>query len=303
MQKIFISYSRKDMAFVRKLAGDLKISGYEVWWDILGLQGGDDWVTAIAQAISSSQYVIVVITPSSVKSEWVREEYTQARALHKKIIPIMLKPCSLPFGLNTINFVNFSTGKYADNFNKLLPPLGYTGKPPIVTPYIKAPFFKLTLKYGIPVFVVLILLLAFIFFPRNTPPIGMLTVVPSPTLTASQTVLLDSAAKATEIVSPTIMPTSIPTEIIITYNGGRTTIHSCPSSVEPAMLSTSDNVDLELSATMVEEDLENLEWWTFVSTSKEKFGIGKTASYSPTNEGGIIYVMLNNSIICTLNIR
>jgi len=41
MKKIFISYSRKDMDFVRKLAGDLETAGYDVWWDITDLQGGD----------------------------------------------------------------------------------------------------------------------------------------------------------------------------------------------------------------------------------------------------------------------
>ena len=44
MQRIFISYSRKDMDFVRKLAVDLETAGYDVWWDITDLYGGDDWI-------------------------------------------------------------------------------------------------------------------------------------------------------------------------------------------------------------------------------------------------------------------
>src|ERR1051326_1339142 len=108
MQRLLISYSRKDMDFVRKLAGDLEKAGYDVWWDITDLYGGDDWIRVIPAAIAESQFVIVVLSPNSVLSEWVEKEYTQALSLHKKIIPIMLTTCNVPFALNTINYVNFS---------------------------------------------------------------------------------------------------------------------------------------------------------------------------------------------------
>jgi hypothetical protein len=77
MQKIFISYSRKDTDFVRKLAGDFEKAGYDVWWDITDLRGGDDWVRQIPAAIESSQFIVVVLSPNSVASEWVEKEYTR----------------------------------------------------------------------------------------------------------------------------------------------------------------------------------------------------------------------------------
>src|SRR5512134_2971636 len=97
MQKLFISYSRKDIDFVRKLAGDLEKADYDVWWDITDLRGGDEWVTRIASAIEASESVIVVLSPNSIQSEWVRKEYTQAIGLHKRIIPIMFTPSPVPF--------------------------------------------------------------------------------------------------------------------------------------------------------------------------------------------------------------
>jgi hypothetical protein len=173
MSQIFISYSRKDMDFARKLAGDLEKAGYDVWWDLTDLRGGDDWVKTIPAAIASSQHVIVVLTPDSIESEWVRKEYTQALSLRKKIIPILLRPTSVPFALNTINFINFSNDEYEDRFKELLSALGFTGKPPEVTPYQKAilslpPWF---LKFGIPALSALLLVLAFILIPRPGPPI------------------------------------------------------------------------------------------------------------------------------------
>ncbi len=206
MQKIFISYSRKDIDFARKLAGDLESAGYDVWWDISDLQGGDDWVRTIPDAIATSQYVIVVLTPNSIESEWVRKEYTQALSLRKKIIPIMLAPCSIPFSLNTINFVNFTTGEYADNFKNLLSPLGYTGKPPVVSPYKKAFLSIPYLKYGIPAAIGLILLLAIIFIPKNNPP-STPTVTLTPTLESSPTASA-SPEPPTATSSPTITVTA-----------------------------------------------------------------------------------------------
>jgi len=216
MQKIFISYSRKDMDFVRKLAGDLEAAGYDVWWDITDLQGGDDWVNTIPQAISSSQYVIVVLTPASIESEWVRKEYTQALSLRKKIVPIMLTSCSIPFALNTINFVNFTSGEYADNFKRLLSPLGYTGEPPVVSPYRKALLSLPYVRYGVPVLIGLALLLAFIFILGNTPPPETPTITSTPTLAASPTFTATlepptATDTATATVTPSRTITSTPT--------------------------------------------------------------------------------------------
>jgi hypothetical protein len=225
MAKVFISYSRKDIDFVRKLAGDLETAGYDVWWDITDLQGGDDWVNTIPQAISSSQFIIVVLTPDSVESEWVRKEYTQALSLRKKIIPLMLVPCSVPFALNTINFVNFAAGEYPDNFKRLLLPLGFTGEPPKVTPYRKPILPPAFLKFGIPGLIGLILILIFALSPGTTPP-ETPTVTSSPTTaapptssatleppTATDTVTASATATRTVTFTPTVTLTSTPTQI------------------------------------------------------------------------------------------
>ena len=87
MTQIFISYSRKDIAFVRRLAGDLEAAGYNVWWDVSDLRGGDDWVRVIPASIEASQYFILLLSPDSVASQWVEKEYLHALTLHLKIIP------------------------------------------------------------------------------------------------------------------------------------------------------------------------------------------------------------------------
>jgi hypothetical protein len=207
MQQIFISYSRKDMGFVRKLAGDLEKAGYDVWWDLTDLRGGDDWVRVIPAAIESSQHFIIVLSPNSVESEWVRKEYMQALSLHRKIIPIMLAATGVPFALNTINYVNFTSGEYVDNFNSLLSALGYTGESPVIAPSAD-PFSFLPpalRKYAIPIIIGIVLLITlFLLIPILTPPVP-------PTPTPTSTLVLPTAtvpASATQTDLPTATVTT-----------------------------------------------------------------------------------------------
>ncbi len=217
MQRIFISYSRKDMDFIRKLAGDLEKADYDVWWDITDLRGGDDWVRMIPSAIEASEQVIVVLSPNSILSEWVEKEYTQALSLHKKIIPIMLTVCNVPVALNTINYVNFSLGNYADNFNKLLADLGFTGKAPVVKPVEASTLFHSihTRKLFIPLAAgfAALLLFAWNIQPKLiVHPTATLTALPSSTSTATEKpVTLTYTSNPTLTASPTFTPTATKT--------------------------------------------------------------------------------------------
>jgi hypothetical protein len=205
MPQIFISYSRKDIAFARKLAGDLEKAGYDVWWDLTDLRGGDDWPRVIPAAIETSQYVIVVLSPNSAVSDWVAKEYTQALDLRKKIIPIMLKPSRVPFALNTINYVNFASGEYIDNLNNLLAALGYTGKPPVEARKPISILPPALRPYSILIIVGFIILFALISFPLLVPP-----ALPSPTVTQTDTSIPPTTPVVTftsEPDTPTVIPT------------------------------------------------------------------------------------------------
>jgi len=215
MQQIFISYSRKDMGFVRKLAGDLEKAGYDVWWDLTDLRGGDDWVRLIPAAIESSQHFIIVISPDSVESEWVRKEYTQALSLRRKIIPIMLEATSVPFALNTINYVNFTSGEYVDNLNSLLAALGYTGEPPVAPTSGKStlslpPALR---RFGVPIIIGVVLVLIFVLRLALTPPVTpTVTVSPFPVSLTPETDLPSASPTITPTIpfTPTITLTATP---------------------------------------------------------------------------------------------
>jgi hypothetical protein len=106
-KQVFISYSRNDIEFVKMLALNLETQGFSVWWDVSKLQGGDRWMRAIQSAIDASQSCIVVLTPDSVTSEWVENEYTYALANKVKVIPLYLRRCKVPIALATIQYIDF----------------------------------------------------------------------------------------------------------------------------------------------------------------------------------------------------
>jgi hypothetical protein len=211
MHKIFISYSRKDIDFVRKLAGDLEKVGYDVWWDLTDLRGGDDWPRVIPVAIEESQTFVIVLSPNSVVSDWVEKEYTHALSLRKKVIPIMLQRSSVPFALNTINYVDFTPEDYPANFNHLLTALGYTGERPVVTPLI--PTLPNTLrKYAIPIGIGALILLgilgAVLFSPTPPPETPTPSSVPTtPFVTFTETATVSPTVTSTDTQTPTLTET------------------------------------------------------------------------------------------------
>jgi len=113
LSRVFVSYSRKDIDFVRLLATDLQRVGFDVWWDISGIQGGDNWVRTIQDALDKSRFCAVVVTPDRMKSTWVEREYTYAINNNLKIVPIFLKTCKMPFAFSTTHYIDFRQNRYS----------------------------------------------------------------------------------------------------------------------------------------------------------------------------------------------
>ena len=94
MPDIFISYSREDRAVAARFAEGLKRDGLDVWWDA-ALRAGETFDTVIEQALAQAKAVIVLWSPRSVQSRWVRAEATQADQ-NGTLIPVTIEPCKRP---------------------------------------------------------------------------------------------------------------------------------------------------------------------------------------------------------------
>ncbi len=131
MTQIFISYSRRDMALVERLSKDLHAVGYEVWYDLSGLEAGKNWGKEIQAAIHNSQVMLVVLSPNSIESEWVEREYLFANNLKLKIIPFLYKTCELPLWSLNIHYIDMANSNYRKSFSELIKVLERTVKPEV----------------------------------------------------------------------------------------------------------------------------------------------------------------------------
>src|SRR5215510_10492423 len=88
-QEVFISYSRKDKDFVRRLDEELKRRNREAWVDWEGIPPGDTWEKTIYGAIESTDTFIFVLTPVSIASKVCGKEIAHAAANNKRLVPIV----------------------------------------------------------------------------------------------------------------------------------------------------------------------------------------------------------------------
>jgi len=106
-KSIFISYSRKDIRFARRLTNDLKAADHSVWMDVSTLRGGQDWPERIDQAVRECDTLILVVSPDSMKSDWVSKETMYAMNLKKYIVPVMCRQAELSVHLADIHHIDF----------------------------------------------------------------------------------------------------------------------------------------------------------------------------------------------------
>src|SRR5690242_14184584 len=94
---VFISHASKDDPFVADLRRALEAHRISVWVDSHGLRGGDKLAPEIEQAIEQARQVIVVLSPNTINSPWVRKEIRKALEVEKQrkadgycVIPLLL---------------------------------------------------------------------------------------------------------------------------------------------------------------------------------------------------------------------
>ena len=120
----FVSYGREDAeAFVLPLAEDLRKEGIRVWIDQLELEPGKPWDEEVEQALIACGRVMVILSPASVNSRNVRDEFSFAVQEEKPIIPILYRSCRVPMPLGRLERVDF-TQDYSHGLNRLLRALG-----------------------------------------------------------------------------------------------------------------------------------------------------------------------------------
>ena len=103
---IFLSYSREDRAAVRHIAESFEAEGFAVWWDA-ALQSGQTFDEVIEQRLKEAKAVVVLWSPRSVTSRWVRAEATLADRKNK-LVPAIIEPCDRPIAFELTHTADLS---------------------------------------------------------------------------------------------------------------------------------------------------------------------------------------------------
>ncbi len=94
MTDIFLSYNREDQAVARRFAEAFAAAGFDVWWDAT-LKSGEAYDEVTEAALRGAKAVVVLWSPRSVVSRWVRAEATLADR-NKTLVPCTIEPCDRP---------------------------------------------------------------------------------------------------------------------------------------------------------------------------------------------------------------
>ncbi len=122
MADLFISYSRRNKDFVRKLYDALaNRTDIKVWVDWEGIPPTADWMAEIHSAIQQANTFVFIISPDSIASPVCKLELEHAVKHNKRLIPILhiLDP-NVPKVLADLNWIYFQdTDDFEASFRKL----------------------------------------------------------------------------------------------------------------------------------------------------------------------------------------
>ncbi len=124
-KEVFLSHSSKDRKLANALAEVLKAHGVPVWFSRKNIRGAQQWHDEIGAALKRCDWFLVMLSPNSAKSMWVKRELLfalQQNHFENRIIPLLLKPCDherLSWTLSLFQFVDL-TALFDDGCRDLL---------------------------------------------------------------------------------------------------------------------------------------------------------------------------------------
>jgi len=105
-RRVFISYSHQDYPLVQTISSYVKDSNDLIWLDRNFVLPGDEWRNKIQKALKSSYCLIFFASTASVKSNEVKLEIDYALHLKKRVIPVLLEECKLPYEVSNLHHIN-----------------------------------------------------------------------------------------------------------------------------------------------------------------------------------------------------
>ena len=121
MTDVFISYSRKDIAFARLLQQAINDNNLETWIDWQDIPPSTDWLAEVYEAIEQADAFVFVISETSLKSDICDLEIIHAAKHNKRLIPIAINDVDaghVPKELAVLNWIFFEEA--GDKFSEAM---------------------------------------------------------------------------------------------------------------------------------------------------------------------------------------
>lgn len=122
LHDIFLSYSRKDSRLMQRVRDDLRAAGLRVWTDEGIRPGTALWKDAIEQAIREAHLLVVLMSPNSKASLWVKREIDYASAQGVQVLSLLIDgddQTAVPFALIGSQYIDIRN-RYKPGLEKLI---------------------------------------------------------------------------------------------------------------------------------------------------------------------------------------
>lgn len=94
---VFVSYCRRNFdevnAFLRQLHSS--IPQLRCWFDMTGIESGDEFTEKIVAAIDNSDYVLFMVSDEAMAAKWTKKEVMYAKVTGKRVIPVLLNGAAI----------------------------------------------------------------------------------------------------------------------------------------------------------------------------------------------------------------
>ena len=112
--EVFLSHSSEDQPFAAEITGLLRRHGIPVWYSRTNIIGAQQWHDEIGAALRRCDWLVVLLSPHSVDSVWVKREVLFSLNDHRyaeRIVPVLYQPCDydqLSWTLSLLQIVDFT---------------------------------------------------------------------------------------------------------------------------------------------------------------------------------------------------
>jgi hypothetical protein len=118
--QVFISYHRTDLAVAEQVRAHLVKNGVKTWMDHYDIPAGAYWPDEIDQGLNQSHLVVGLLSPDSVTSRNVKNEWDWALQNDKQLILLMTRPCVIPHRYVSINFIDATAADLSAALDELM---------------------------------------------------------------------------------------------------------------------------------------------------------------------------------------